>query len=347
MQEGDVLWKAVSERNARFDGVVFCAVTSTGIYCKPSCPAPIPRRGNVRFFSRREDAEAAGFRACKRCLPDREGAIDPDVAVILAARDVMDVDDRPSVAAVARTVGVEARQMRKLFNRVLGISPKQFASALRAERLKRELRDAGRVTDAIYDAGFSGPSRVYERAGTELGMTPATYAKGGEGAQIEYSVTRTALGWLLVAGTRRGLCCVRFGDDPTTLEAQLVDEFPGASCMRAENSQWAAAIENYLVSGVWRDLPTDVHATAFQARVWAVLRQIPPGETLTYGDVAERIGQPKAARAVASACAANPVALVVPCHRVVPAAGGAGGYRWGEHRKQALLALEADATQPP
>jgi len=334
--------QAFLSRDARFDGRFVAGVTTTNIYCKPSCPAPSPKRRNVIFYSCREQAEAAGFRPCKRCIPDREDAVDPDVAVVMAARDVMDAEPAPSVADVADTVGIEGRQMRKLFQRVLGVSPKQFSSALRAERLKRELRNGSRVTDAIYDAGYSGPSRVYEKSATELGMTPATYARGGAGAQVEFSITRTPLGWLLVAGTQRGLCCVRFGDSREALEAMVVDEFPAADRLRADNSAWSSAIKDYLDGGGWPDLPTDVHATAFQARVWEVLRHIPAGKTLTYGEVAARIGRPKASRAVARACASNPVALAVPCHRVTPASGGAGGYRWGADRKQALLDLEAD-----
>jgi AraC family transcriptional regulator of adaptative response/methylated-DNA-[protein]-cysteine methyltransferase len=342
MLDTDLFWEAIDNRNSGYDGVIYCAVKTTGIYCKPSCPAPSPKRGNVTFYSCREQAEAAGFRPCKRCLPDREDAVDPDVAVVMAARDAMDAEPTPSVARVADTVGIDGRQMRKLFHRVLGVSPKQFSSALRAERLKRELRSGTRVTDAIYDAGYSGPSRVYEKSATELGMTPATYARGGAGAHIEFSITQTALGWLLVAGTKRGLCCVRFGESREALEAMVVEEFPAADRVQADNFAWSTAITDYLDGGGWPDLPTDVHATAFQARVWHVLRNIPAGKTLTYGEVAACIGQPKASRAVARACASNPVALAVPCHRVVRAGGGAGGYRWGGERKQALLDLEAD-----
>ena len=341
MLDTDLFWEAINTRNSGYDGIVYCAVKTTGIYCKPSCPAPSPKRQHVAFFACREQAEAAGFKPCKRCIPDCDDAVDPDVAVVMAARDVMDTEPAPSVAVVADTVGIDGRQMRKLFQRVLGVSPKQFSSALRAERLKRELRSGNAVTDAIYEAGYSGPSRVYEKSATELGMTPATYARGGAGVRIEFSITRTALGWLLVAGTSRGLCCVRFGASRKALEAEVVGEFPAADRVRVDNSAWSAAIRDYLDGGGWPDLPTDVHATAFQARVWDVLRNIPAGETLTYGEVAACIGQPKASRAVARACAANPVALAVPCHRVVPASGGAGGYRWGVERKQALLDLEA------
>jgi AraC family transcriptional regulator of adaptative response/methylated-DNA-[protein]-cysteine methyltransferase len=346
-------WDAVVARDARYDGTFVLAVRSTGIYCRPSCSARKPRRDNVAFYADSDAAEAAGFRACKRCRPN---ALSADVEIIERACEyIHDSEGVPPLAEIGAHVGLSPFYFQRVFKRVMGVSPKQYADLCRVERFKAELRGRDTVTDALYEAGFGSSSGVYERAVAHLGMTPAIYRKGGAGMEIRYTICDSPLGRLLVAATDSGICAVYINDADAVLEETLHEEFPAASFRRvhAELFMWTQTIVAYLNG--WEphlDLPLDLRGSAFQLRVWQALREIPYGETWTYMELAEHIGQPKAARAVGQACAANPTALIVPCHRVINAgiADPVGdevkppkhGYRWGAERKRALLKMERE-----
>jgi AraC family transcriptional regulator of adaptative response/methylated-DNA-[protein]-cysteine methyltransferase len=340
-------WKAVLARDERSDGRFVYAVTSTGVYCRPSCPSRRPRPDGVRFFATAEKAERAGFRPCRRCRPREAPA-----AVLLVRRACEILDSRfaegpfgpTRLEALARAVGASPFHLQRTFKRVTGISPREYAAGRRAARFRARLAAGDPIASATYEAGFGSPSRAYERASDELGMTPASYRRGGPGVAIRYATARCSLGRLLVAATARGVAAVALGDDDATLVAGLVREYPRAEVARAPDGDLARWLEALLahLDGVrpLESLPLDVRATAFQRRVWSELRRIPSGEVRSYGEVAAAIGRPEAARAVAGACAGNPVALAVPCHRVVRSDGGLGGYRWGSERKRALLELE-------
>jgi AraC family transcriptional regulator of adaptative response/methylated-DNA-[protein]-cysteine methyltransferase len=336
-------WRIVVARDRRYDGLFVYAVRSTGIYCRPSCPSRRPRRELVAFFGEPAAAERAGYRPCRRCRP---GTPDPARDLVRRACALLDArhDEPWSPDALARALAARPRQLARAFRRVLGVTPRQYREARRLERLKTNLRERKRVSTALYDAGYSGSSRVYERSNSQLGMTPATYAKGGVGMRIAFAVASSPLGRLLVAATERGICRVAFGDDDATLERMLRAEFPAARIAR-DSGPLARSIEALGRHLDGRepdlDLPLDVRATAFQRRVWDALRKIPYGQTRSYADVARAIGRPRAVRAVARACATNPVAIVVPCHRVVREDGELGGYRWGTRRKATLIEREA------
>jgi AraC family transcriptional regulator of adaptative response/methylated-DNA-[protein]-cysteine methyltransferase len=340
-------WRAVLERDRRYDGVFVYAVRSTGVYCRPSCPSRRPRRERVIFFSAPDAAERAGFRPCRRCRPENAAAADPRAALVRVACALIDahpeIPVRPST--LGARLGTSPHRLLRAFRAFLGISPRQYRDARRLERFKAALRHGrrGRVTPALYEAGYGSPSRLYERAHAQLGMTPATYGRGGRGMEIAYTVVPCPLGRLLVAATPRGICRIALGRRAGALARDLRAEFPAAAIRRDRGAlaAWVAAILRYLDGrGRELDLPLDVRATAFQRRVWEALRKIPYGSTRSYSAVARALGQPRATRAVARACAANPAALVIPCHRVVRADGGLGGYRWGIARKRALLAAE-------
>jgi AraC family transcriptional regulator of adaptative response/methylated-DNA-[protein]-cysteine methyltransferase len=339
-------WRIVLARDRRFDGTFVYAVRSTGIYCRPSCPSRRPRRNLVEFFPIPEAAETAGFRACRRCRPSLASAPDPAVAVV---RDLCRaIDAQPEgpadLASLGRRAGLSSHQVLRAFRRVLGVSPREYRDARRLGRLKTSLKEHRHVSPAIYDAGYSSSSRVYERAATALGMTPATYGRGGKGAAIRYAVVPSPLGKLLVAATDRGVCRISLGDAAAPLERDLRREYPAAD-IRADAGPltgWVNMILRHLEGREPHlDLPLDIRATGFQQRVWQELQRIPYGETRSYGEVARRIGRPTATRAVARACATNPTALVIPCHRVVREDGNVGGYRWGPDRKKTLLEREA------
>jgi len=341
-------WRIVLARDRRYDGDFVYAVRSTGIYCRPSCPSRRPRRTVVRFFPIPEAAEAAGFRACRRCHPSRLQPHDPAVALVRELCRAIDAqpDGPADLTALGRRAGRSPHQVLRAFRRVLGVSPRQYRDARRVSRLKSSLKEMPHVSPAIYEAGFGSSSRVYERAAGALGMTPATYARGGRGAAIRYSVVPSPLGTLLVAATERGICKIGLGDSPATLERDLRREFPSAHIARdtGRMSAWVQTILAHLAgTEPHLDLPLDIRATAFQQKVWAALRKIPYGSTRSYQAVARSIGSPSATRAVARACATNPVALVIPCHRVVREDGDVGGYRWGAERKKVLLQRERDA----
>lgn len=336
----DHRWPAVLRRDHEVDGQFVYAVRTTGVYCRPSCPSRRPRRQHVQFFGSWAEAEHAGFRPCKRCGPRR---VDPaDRGTELATEIARLLEDRSAVslAELSRATGRSPRHIRRVFKRVTGVSPRQWAAARRMGTLKRRLQAGDTVSRAQYEAGFGSSSRLYERAAGALGMTPAAYRRGGAGVKIGYVVVPTALGPLLVAGTDRGICAARFGASEPALTRSLKEEFPEADLTPGEPrvSLWAASLHAQ-TEGIKPTalLPLDIQATAFQLRVWDELRHIPFGQTRTYSEVARSIGRPSAARAVAGACAGNRAALAVPCHRVVREDGGLGGYRWGLERKRKLL----------
>ncbi len=335
--------QAVMERDRRWDGHFVYAVKSTGIYCKPSCPSRRPTIAAIRFFGSATEAEGEGFRACLRCQP--KGAEEPHTEWVTEACRLLAQEDAPTLETLAATFHYSPTTIQKTFKRLVGVSPRQYAEEQRLQRFKRELRAGTPVAEAVYSAGYAGSSAVYEANSARLGMTPAEYRRNGRGKVVSYVTVPCALGTLLVAGSERGICAVCIGDNEAGLVENLQHEFIFADIVPDTGALagWVEAILHHLEgSQPHLDLPTDVQATAFQRRVWEALRTIPYGETRTYREVAAMIGQPSAVRAVARACAANPVALVNPCHRVVRSDGTPGGYRWGAERKQALLATESE-----
>ena len=343
--ESEERWQAVLARDSAFDGNFVFAVSSTGIYCRPSCPARRPNREKVSFFTLPEAAEQAGFRACRRCRPQEAPALDPQVDMVQRVCRFIEAQDENSItlAALSDHIGLSAFHLQRVFKSVMGITPRQYADACRIGKFKVRLRDGESVTGAMYDAGFGSSSRLYERAPSELGMTPATYGRGGRGATINYTIARSSLGRLLVAATGRGVCAVKLGDSDEALQADLKKEYPAAEIKRMDTAlqQPVELLLDYLAGKQPHlDLPLDIQATAFQWQVWEQLRAIPYGKTRSYGDVAKAMGQPKAVRAVARACASNRVALVIPCHRVIREDKSLGGYRWGLDRKRKLLEQE-------
>jgi AraC family transcriptional regulator of adaptative response/methylated-DNA-[protein]-cysteine methyltransferase len=352
-------WQAVQTRDRSADGEFVYAVRSTGIYCRPSCPSRKPRREQVEFFPLPEAAEQRGFRACRRCRPRLVRLRDPRTAAVAkVCREIeaqIDADSakpatgdaseaRMTLGTLSSSAGMSAHQLERAFRSVMGISPRQYADARRMRRLKSRLRKGDDVTTALYDAGFGSSSRLYERAPAQLGMTPATYRQGGAGMKIHYTIVSSPLGRLLVGATDRGISALYLGKDDRPLEGSLRKEYPRAEIERDKNGLdgWVEKILEHLRGREPNlDLPTDVQATAFQRRVWEELRKIPYGTTRTYTEVARAIGKPKAIRAVARACATNPVSVVVPCHRVVRQDGNLAGYRWGLERKLALLEHES------
>ena len=342
----DVRWDAVLRRDATFDGRFVYAVTSTAVFCRPSCPSRRPRPDRVRFFETAGAAERAGYRACRRCHPTGAGkAIGLPDAIGRASRYLIDHADKSvSLTTLSRVAQLSPSHLQREFKRALGVSPREFQAARRADRFREELRNGRDVSTAIYEAGYGSPSRIYEASPTGRGMPPATYRRGGAGAQIGFVTVPCALGWLLVAATEKGVCAVKLGDTRDALETDLRREFSSARITPNQfvRRSWVAAIVDRL-KGSERELvlPLDVRGTAFQWRVWRALQRIPLGETRSYSEVARELGSPAAIRAVANACARNPVCLVVPCHRVTAKNGETGGYRWGVARKQRLLAQEA------
>jgi len=344
-------WQAVLARDSAADGAFVFGVRSTGIYCRPSCPARRPGRAQVVFFGVPEAAEQAGFRACRRCRPADQAAADPAVEAVRQVCRLIEMaaEGPPTLTALGGQVGLSPAHLQRTFKRVLGITPRQYADACRLGRLKAELREGADVTGALYGAGYGSSSRLYERAPAQLGMTPATYRRGGGGMTIGYTIVDSPRGRLLVAATDRGVCAVSLGDADADLEAALRQEYPAATIRRAGRTLGPAvqAILRHLRGETAAiDLPLDVQATAFQWQVWEALRAIPYGSTRTYREIAASLGRPQAARAVGRACASNPVSLLVPCHRAVGTDGSLTGYRWGVDRKRALLAQEAASAIP-
>ena len=341
----DLRWKALASRDAAADGTFVYGVTSTGVYCRPSCPSRRPRADRVRFFDTTNEARHAGFRACKRCRPDTVGLAQPGVDAVrrVSAYLATHADETVTLSQLARVASMSPHHLQRRFKAIVGLSPREYQSAMRAGRLRASLRDGQDVTTAIYEAGYGSPSRVYESSPTGKGMPPSNYRRHGAGMRIGYSIVPSSIGKVLIAATEHGVCAVKIGDSERALVRDLEQEYSAAeiSAHAAPRAEWVKAITDHLRGDhETLDLPIDVKATAFQWKVWRALQQIPAGETRAYAEVARRIGKPKAVRAVASACANNPVCLVVPCHRVVPASGGTGKYRWGAERKARLLAAE-------
>jgi AraC family transcriptional regulator, regulatory protein of adaptative response / methylated-DNA-[protein]-cysteine methyltransferase len=348
--DSETMWQRVVERDPAADGRFVYAVGSTGIYCRPSCSSRRPLRRHVRFFAGPSEAEHAGFRACRRC-GGHPAAGAPAAALVQRACAMVDhaqPDDQPSLGTLAARLRVSPSQLHRAFRTTLGISPRQYAEALRAGRLKALLREDQPVTAALYEAGYGSSSRLYERTDAELGMTPGAYRRGGQGMHIHYTAVRSAMGYLLVGATDRGICSIKLGDAAGPLEDDLRREYPRATISRDLGKLSPAVVSLVEFVAGQRppaELPIDVQGTAFQRKVWACLQRIPFGRTKSYGEVARSIGRPGAARAVARACASNHAALVIPCHRVVGGDGSAGGYHWGAARKQRLLDIEKHLTE--
>ena len=343
--ENELFWQAVKTNDARFDGAFFLGVKTTGIYCKPSCRARLPKRENVDFYASAKDAEAVGLRACLRCRPRSIESIDPQLAKILKAVELIEGESTLSLDDLSTELELSPYHLQRSFKEVIGVSPKKFAEAKKMEKFKSEIKDGSDVTTAMYDAGYGSSSRLYETASETLGMTPTAYRSGGKGMTIDYTITDCELGRILVGRTIKGLCSVAFADDDESLEENLKNEFPNAEIIRdaAVLKEFVDEILKYLGGENRRlDLPLDIQATAFQMKVWEILRKIPYGETVSYSQIAEQLGDKKKVRAVARACATNRIAVVIPCHRVVASSGKLSGYRWGIDRKQRLLEREAN-----
>jgi len=340
----DLQWRAVVARDRRFDGAFVYAVRSTKVYCRPSCPSRKPRRERVAFYGKPGDAERAGFRACRRCHPRDAALADPEVGLVVGVCRAIESarNGRATLRALGRAAGKSPFSIQRTFTRIVGVSPQKYAEAVRMTRMRTLLRKGESITGALYGAGYGSPSRVYGAG--PLGMTPREYQGRGAAVAISYTTIGTSLGWLLVAATDRGICAVRLGDSDTRLISELRSEFDAAD-IRPDGDRlepYAQVLRKHVDDHQPApDLPLDVRATAFQARVWQMLRKIPYGETRSYTEVAKAIGSPRSVRAVARACATNPAALVIPCHRVVGSDGDLSGYRWGIERKRELLEGEA------
>jgi AraC family transcriptional regulator of adaptative response/methylated-DNA-[protein]-cysteine methyltransferase len=341
-------WEAVKARDAGADGHFWFSVSTTGVYCYPSCAARRARRENVGFYDTRERVERAGFRPCKRCRPELPTRnVRHAEAVAEACRMIEKAEQAPTLKELAAAAKLSPHYFQRRFKEIAGVTPKQYATAHRAQRVRRELSNGESVTEAIYSAGYNSATRFYEDSKEMLGMNPRAFAKGGPGELIRWEVTKSSLGSVLVGATERGICTILFGENRDQLVDDLTARFPRATLEEADRgsdfSAWVACALAFIERpGRGIDLPLDMAGTAFQQQVWAALREIPAGETTTYRDVADRIGRPKAIRAVAGACAANPIAVVIPCHRVLASDGSLSGYRWGTERKQTLLDREAE-----
>ena len=341
----EIYWQAVQTRDSSMDKLFVYAVRTTKIYCQPSCPSRQPNLGNVAFFDTPEQAELAGFRRCKRCWARAEK--DATASIVQKVIHLLENEvDEPSLEMLGAAVKLSPWHLQRVFKTATGVSPKQYAKTHRAKKLRGELKSNPSVTRAMFEAGFGSSSRMYESQNAQLGMNPKQYRAGGEGERIAFVQIDTAVGRMLLAATARGLVAVRFGDDAQSL-TELRTEFPKATLEPDPDllaPQTQAILEHILGHTQGLDLPTDVRATVFQTRVWNALKSIPYGQTRSYSEVAQAIGQPSAVRAVARACATNPIALVVPCHRVIAANGDLSGYRWGIERKRDLLEREASAA---
>ncbi|MES2534331.1 MAG: bifunctional DNA-binding transcriptional regulator/O6-methylguanine-DNA methyltransferase Ada [Pseudomonadota bacterium] len=345
MTVNDPRWAAVVARDPEADGRYYYSVRTTGVYCRPSCAARLARPENVRFHVSREDAEQAGFRPCKRCKPDQPPLAEQYAATVTAAcRIIEESDTVPGLQELARRVGVSASHFHRVFRQITGLTPSQYAAAQREKRVRAELGRSESVTAAIFDAGYHSNGRFYEKSNAVLGMTPTRYRAGGAAMTIRFAIGECLLGAILVAQSEQGVCAILMGDDPDQLARNLQDRFPRADLIGgdAQFEQLVARVVGFVdAPALGLDLPLDVRGTAFQKRVWQALCDIPAGETASYTTIAQRIGAPKSARAVALACAANALAVAIPCHRVVRSDGGLSGYRWGVERKRALLENEA------
>ena len=342
----DPRWPAVIGRDASADGTFVYSVKSTGVYCRPSCAARTPRPENVRFHTTCADAESAGFRPCKRCKPDQPSLLEKHATkVVEICRIIEEAESVPRLEELARRAGLSTFHFHRVFKIVTGLTPRAYAAAHRARRVRDGLDQSGSVTDAIFDAGYSSGGRFYEKSNEMLGMTPSSYRAGGANTAIRFAIGECSLGSILVAASERGVCAIFMGDDPEALARNLQDRFPNAELIGDDKGfeDVVAKVVGFVEApAIGLDLPLDVRGTAFQQRVWQALRQIPAGSMLSYTELAKRIGSPKSVRAVAQACAANAIAVAIPCHRVVRNDGTLSGYRWGVERKRALLDKEAN-----
>jgi AraC family transcriptional regulator of adaptative response/methylated-DNA-[protein]-cysteine methyltransferase len=343
--DDDARWTAVTRRDATADDVFYYSVATTGVYCRPSCPARLALRRNVAFHASPTAAERAGFRACKRCRPTEPPRAERDAQVIAeACRRIDATDEMLALDTLAAAAGLSRFHFHRMFKAVTGVTPKTYAAARRAARMREELVHSTTVTEAIYGAGFTSSGRFYAGASQTLGMTPTTFRAGGTGVSIRFALGECSLGSILVAASPIGVCAILLGDDPEALARELEDRFPRAELAGGdpEFEAWVGQVVGLVESPrIGLDLPLDIRGTAFQQRVWRALREIPVGTTASYADIAARIGARKAARAVARACAANELAVAIPCHRVVRHDGRLSGYRWGVERKRALVEREA------
>lgn len=341
-------WKAVTENNSDADGAFYYAVITTGVYCRPNCNSKQPNRDNVEYFTTCDDAESAGYRACKKCRPTAASR-DEEVEqkIIHACRIIEERESSIKLDELATQVNISPYHLHRLFKKIVGVTPKQYATRHQSQRFLKSLESSSSVTEAIYSAGYSSSGSAYDKNRDQLAMKPSVYRNGAEGVTIIYGLAQCFLGWIIVAATDRGICLIAFGDDPDTLPELVHARFPNAQLNKADRG-FKTLIEevvDFIESPKETfQLPLDIQGTAFQQQVWTMLRQIKPGETMSYTEVAERIGKPKAVRAVASACASNKLAVVIPCHRVVAKTGKIGGYRWGTERKKRLLESEQDRS---
>ncbi|HEX5538329.1 MAG TPA: bifunctional DNA-binding transcriptional regulator/O6-methylguanine-DNA methyltransferase Ada [Methylophilaceae bacterium] len=346
MTEQDGRWTAVITRDPQADGQFYYSVRTTGIYCRPSCAARTPRPENVQFHLTREAAEQAGFRPCKRCKPDQVPLAEQHAATIAdACRLIEEAETMPNLQALATRANLSVYYFHRLFKAITGLTPKVYAAAHRARRMREALTRSASVTEAIFDAGYNANSRFYEKSNQILGMTPSHYRAGGANTDIRFAIGECSLGAILVASSERGVCAILMGDDPDLLARDLQDRFRNSNLIGGDSEfeQLVAKVIGFVeMPAIGLDLPLDVRGTAFQQRVWQALREIPAGTTASYTEIAERIGMPKAVRAVAQACGANALAVAIPCHRVVRSDGALSGYRWGVARKRSLLEKEAD-----
>ncbi|MBV8776850.1 MAG: bifunctional DNA-binding transcriptional regulator/O6-methylguanine-DNA methyltransferase Ada [Alphaproteobacteria bacterium] len=347
MLDQEKCWAAVCAHDASQDGQWFYSVKTTGVFCRPGCASRQPLRRNVAFYGTIAEAEAAGFRPCKRCRPNEGSPADRHIAAVeRACALIRQRDTLPSLDELAAAARISRYHFHRVFKQITGATPREWGKAHRLERFAKRLDAGDNVAEAVYAAGFGASSRAYEAAPQGLGMTPAARRHGGRGETIRFTCVKTALGWALVAATARGVCMTALGDDKAALEAELRRRFPAAQIWPADPklAGWAERIVQFVTDPHEQpDLPLDIRGTAFQARVWRALQKVPPGSTATYTEIAAALGQPKAVRAVAAACAANKLALLVPCHRIVRRDGALAGYRWGAERKRALLAAEREA----
>ena len=346
-RSNDERWAAVVNRDCAAAGEFVYSVTTTGVYCRPGCSARLPRREHVCFYASCEDAENAGFRPCRRCLPNEPPLAERHArAVAAACRLVETAEGMPDLDAMARAAGMSRFHFHRVFKAATGCTPRAYATACRADRTREVLRTSRTVTDAIYGAGFNSSGRFYAESPEMLGMAPATFRRGGAGETIRFAVGECSLGSILVAATAQGVCAILLGDDPAALARDLEDRFPQAEVIGGDGefeSMVAQVVGFVEAPASDLDLPLDIRGTTFQRRIWQALRDIPAGATASYRAIADRVGSPKAARAVARACASNPLAIAIPCHRVIRNDGTLGGYRWGVERKRVLLAREASS----
>lgn len=337
-------WKAWQERDPAAIGAFFVAVKSTGIYCRVGCPARGPKRENVRFFDTPQAAEAAGYRACLRCKPKE---IPGYIAVVHKVKALLEQAEKvPTLEELGKAVGLSPFHLQRLFKQETGLSPKQYASALRLGKFKEQVRMKNSVTEAIYDAGYGSSSNLYRQSNARLGMSPRVYRRAGKGMKIRYAFADSLVGKLVIGVTEKGICSLLIGDSEAELEAMLREEFAEAEFEPGTLAEYVQPVLNYLTQQTPLKAPLDLRGTAFQLKVWQALRQIPVGQTRTYGELARMVGDPSAVRAVAGAIGANPISLIVPCHRVVGRDGKLTGYRWGVERKKKLLEQEKTQGQP-